>query len=107
MKILAWVLAAGALSLLNVEASAQRIEWKPVTPGNMQWGNVPQGTIYRPIGPITYGSDGSWQHRSGNTTRSSDGSVGQHLGDVFVERAPDGTKKTCRQIGENTFCSWQ
>lgn len=89
-------------------ASAQNITWKPVTPGNMQWSNAPQPvTVYRQIGPTTFGTDGSTSHRFGDSSVNSDGSTGRYIGNSYYEAAPDGTKKTCQKIGENVFCSWK
>lgn len=104
MKYLMLVAAA----LLSTAASAQNITWKPVTSGTMQWGNAPKSSIgYRQIGPTTYGTDGSTEYRAGNSTVTNNGSTGVHVGQAYYETAPDGTRKVCQTIGDNTFCSWK
>ena len=107
---------------LSSPAMAQRIGWKPVTSGNMQWGQASGGsTTYQQIGSTTLGSDGSRHYQFGdttissdgrsslnigNTSVSSDGSVAQQIGDTQYERLSNGQMKTCRRYGENVFCSW-
>lgn len=103
-----YLMLAAAVSLMSTAAVAQNITWKPVTSGNTQWGNAPKSSIgYRQIGPTTYGTDGSTEYRSGNSTVTNSGATGVHIGQAYFETAPDGTKKTCQKIGENTFCSWK
>jgi len=114
------------ISILLVAASlcstafAQQIGWNNVTPGNMQWSNVPsRGISFTPIGPSTYGSDGSSSYQSGNTTINSNGTSSYNtgetvigsdgtrmrmIGDTLYGQRPDGTRFSCRQQDGQTFC---
>ena len=117
---------ASLLALSIGSAWAQPIGWKPVTSGNMEWGNKPQTATpppvtFTPIGQSTFGSDGSSSYqtgntrinsngtssqRTGNTTTSSDGTRSVEIGGITYVQRPDGSRYTCSKVGDQTICKY-
>lgn len=107
-------------SSVCLSASAQNIGWTPVTSGNMQYGNQPQGSIsWNPVGSNLYGSDGSSAYQSGGSTIYSNGSSSYNTGNVTVHsdgtrthvvgdtlygQNPNGTQFYCRMQGGQAVC---
>ncbi len=112
---------AGLLVLAASQAFSQSIGWKPVTAGNPQWSNSPAPSVsFTPVGPMTYGSDGSssyqtgntsansdgtTSYRSGNTTTRSDGTRMTHVGEFTYIQRPDGSQFVCSKQGDRAVCN--
>ncbi|MEJ8837657.1 hypothetical protein [Ramlibacter sp. AN1133] len=95
--------------ILCTAAAGQNIGWKPVTPGNMQWANTPGSgtTIYRQVGPLTFGSDGSRSYNTGDTPAAPGGRSGGNpavLGETVYLRDSAGKPVACKRYGDNVFC---
>lgn len=104
--------------LLCASAGAEQIRWNNIPSAPAPIFNPP--TIsFTPIGPNTYGSDGSSSYRSGNTTINSngtssystgnitthsDGTRSQAIGDTTYVTRPDGSQLYCRWQGSQAVC---
>lgn len=63
------------------------------------------GTTSTLIGNTTYRSDGTTSTAIGNTTYGSDGTTASTIGNTIYINGPNGTSRTCSNVGATTYCN--
>jgi hypothetical protein len=105
-----------SLTLVLVNASAMAQNYNRI--GNTTYGSngisyqqigntthSSTGSTYQQIGNTTYSSSGNTYQQIGNTTYGSNGTNAQQIGNTTYINSVGGTRKTCQQIGAQTFCN--